>query len=507
MSLWNNCIPPRLQMALYGMMLGLSAPGYGLWPLAWVALIPALVLCQQEPDAKARFWNGFCLGAAFGAMYYLWFFDLHPLAWLGFGDVASRLITLGGWLLLVMETALVSALLCLLYGQCKPGWPRAVLFPALWVFGFAALNLTPMALPWAQLEYTQARLWPMRLLVGAVSGSGVTALIVLHNSLWAQWLGSKLTRHGNQGTVQTLTAWQKALPVLAPVLVGLMSALPEPDLNPRPWPIPVAVIQGNLPIETIRSGALNPKTIEDSYIQPLAEVKWPPGTLLVYPEEGVAPGWTKTNAPYRNLNMFRLMALAQQRHLYIAVGVSSVDPEQRRYNSLALITPDETLTPEAVVQFYHKRRLVPFGEFTPYGLGELLTPLLNRWHIDYSTPYNAGLTSPLLQAGPVKLGSLICFELIDSAPGLGGFAQKYQQQGANLLINSSNLGWFHQNPLLEAQFIAIGQLRAAETHLPLVISSNTGISAIISNQGKLLQETHPNRQNQPKSQIIFYNGK
>jgi apolipoprotein N-acyltransferase len=85
--------------------------------------------------------------------------------------------------------------------------------------------------------------------------------------------------------------------------------------------------------------------------------------------------------------------------------------------------------------------------------------------------------------------------------------RQYKQQGADLLINSSNLGWFHQNPLLEAQFLAIGQLRAAETHLPLVISSNTGISAIISNQGELLQQTHPNGQKQAKSQIIFYNGK
>jgi apolipoprotein N-acyltransferase len=511
MPVWMDRHKATLQMIFSGLLLGLSAPGFGLWPLTWVALIPAFMACRNQPSTKMRFGYGLGLGAAFGGLYYLWFFDLHPLAWLGFGEWESRLITLAGWLLLVLETALVTGLLLAVYGKLSlgklGGWLRVGLFPLVWVLGFGLLNLTPLSLPWAQLEYTQASVWPMRFLAGLVSGSGVAALVVLHNCLWAEWFQGKMAvKKAFSGTDAGLALYS-VFPFLLPLILSGLNALPEPTWNPRPWPIPVAVIQGNLPIETIRSGALDQKTIDKSYILPLQGVQWPVNTLLIYPEEGAAPGWTPVAMPYKNLKLFRLMALARQCHLYIAVGVSSIDSRNHRYNSLALITPDEAVLPEASVQFYHKRRLVPFGEFTPYGWGTLLTQVLNNLQVDYTTPYDAGLTSPLLQAGPVRLGGLICFELIDSAPWLGGFAQHYRQQGADLLINSSNLGWFHQNPLLENQFLAIGQLRAAETHLPLVISSNTGISAIISSQGQLLQQTHPNGQKEAKSQIIFYNGK
>ena len=502
MSIWKHHFQPTCLMLLAGLLLGLSAPGFGLWPLAWLALIPALALIKKPYSHSQRYSLGAGFGAGFASLYYAWFFNLHPLTWLGFGQIESRLLTVAGWLLLVAETAVVVGLLFLLYGLMPRRWQRILLFPLFWILGFASLNLTPLALPWAQLEYTQASVWPARWIVSLLFGSGLTYLMVLHNSFWAEEFYTR--SRSNQSKQASLKTW--LLPTLIPVAIGLLNLLPEPQWNHQPWPGPVAVIQGNIPIETIRSGTLDRQTIYNSYIQPLGNAKWPAGTLLIYPEEGVAPGWTPTQAPYLNPRMFELMALAQRHQFYIVVGVSSKDTLNHRYNSLALISPEEWILSENRVQFYHKRRLVPFGEYTPYGWGSLLTNLLNSLNIDYVTPYDAGNESPLLKAGNTKLGGLICFELIDSTLFHGGFAQKYAQQGANLLVNSSNLGWFHQDPLLEAQFLAIGQIRAAETRLPLVISSNTGISAIISAQGHILQQTHPNRQNQTKPQIIFYNG-
>ncbi len=506
MHSWNRFLSPKLRAVGCGLLLGLSAPGYGLWIFAWVAMIPALMVIWQAQSNAERFRLGCCMGAGFGGLYYLWFFDLHPLSWLGFGNIESRLVTLAGWLLLTLETAVVVGLSMFLNGTIQTKWLRISLLPFIWLLCFGLLNLTPLALPWAQLAFTQSTLWPMRLLAGAGGASVLTLLLVAHNTGWACWLANHKRTLQSRGE-NTLSKLKPYLgPLLLPLLVSMMTVLPEPQLQSAPWPIPVAVIQGNLPIETIRSAALNDQAIINSYINPLKKCPWPQGTLLVYPEEGVAPGWARVNDPGKNRHLARLMQFSEQLHLYIAVGVSSIDPQQHHYNSLALISPEASSPFRPHVQFYHKRRLVPFGEFTPYQLGEALTQTLQRLNVDYSTPYDAGQASALLNAGPVKLGPLICFELIDDAPAVGGFAGQYQHQGADLLINSSNLGWFHQNPLLEAQFLAIGQLRAAETHLPLVIASNTGISAILSNQGKILQQTHPNRENQPHSQIIFYNG-
>lgn len=485
-------------MAFYGLLLGLSAPGINLWPFAWLALIPALLASAGVDSKKYLFGGGFLLGFLYQGVYCLWFFDLHPLAWLGFSDIASRLVTLAGWLLIATEGGLIAGILMLLYRHLPTGRTRVVLFPILWVFGFALLNCTPMALPWAYLEYTQAHLWPIRWLAGWISGSGIAALVVLHNTWWAEHFRMKTP--SSSPLKYPAIQW---LPVaIIPLLLGSLQASPPlPQSHSTPWPIPVAIVQANLPIEVIRSGQLNPSTIEPAYIQPIRQFNLPAGSLLVYPEEGVVPGWVSINQPYQNPMMLRLALLAREKHIDIAVGISSRDAQNQHYNSIALISPE---TPQ--IQYYHKRRLVPFGEVTPYGLGDALTNLLASLNVDYSTPYNAGQEGPLLRAGNARIGGLICFELIDSAPIIGGYAEQYRRQGANLLINTSNLGWFHENPLLESQFLAIAQLRAAETHLPLVVSSNTGISAVLSAQGDILKRTIPNGHHPQKSQIVFYNG-
>jgi apolipoprotein N-acyltransferase len=478
------------QMALCGFLLGLSAPGINLWPMAWLALIPALMLSNRCTSLKTRFTGGYLLGFIYHGLYCLWFFDLHPLAWMGFGELESRLVTLAGWLLIAIEGGLISGLLMMLYPQLKPGLQRLLLFPLLWVFVFALLNCTPMALPWAYLEYTQASLWPIRWLAGWISGSGIAFLIVLHNVFW-RWT------FGNSQQKWLLKVVQL---FLFPLLMTILQFFPAPRAQQPSLPLPIAIAQANLPIELVRSGQLTRTIIEQAYIFPVENAAIPPGSLLIYPEEGVVPGWIRIENPASNSLLQRLTLLAQKKQVYIAVGLSTVDAQNRHYNSIALISPNSR-----PIQFYHKRRLVPFGEFTPYGFGSTLTSLLAGFRIDYSTPYDAGLDSPLLQAGKTRLGGLVCFELIDTAPIIGGYAMQYKHQGADLLINTSNLGWFHENPLLEAQFLSIAQIRAAETRLPLAISSNTGISAILSAQGDILKQRNTQPEFQHKTQIVFYN--
>lgn len=492
-------------------MLGLSAAGLGLWYLAWIGLCPALLWVSQQKRSLTVFFGGCLLGFIYQAVACFWFFDLHPLSWLGFTEWSSRLITLAGWLLLSAESGLLFSLLMLAYQKLHnlPGRLSGLLcislFPFVWIFGFSMLNWTPMALPWSLLEYTQSSLWPMRWLAGFITCSGVTILLITYNVLGANVFRSS-------------ASWKKRgiIILFFPALLAVLQCFPEPQNLTARWPMPVAIIQARLPIEIIRSGALNRDLIEAAYLKPLKKAVLPSGTLLVYPEEGVVSGWVSVERPLQNPTIAKLMALAHQKQIYIAVGVSAweTQPLSRGpdnssgafYNAIALISPDAS-----GLQFYYKRRLVPFGEFTPYGWGPALRQALASLGLSYEAPFSQGHQGVLLYAGKIPLGGLICFELIDSASFSGGYADQYQKRGAQLLINTSNLGWFHENPMLEAQFLSIGQMRAAESRLPLVIASNTGISAVISNQGKILARTWPNPgsgQNsgiQHKSQFIFYN--
>jgi apolipoprotein N-acyltransferase len=58
-----------------------------------------------------------------------------------------------------------------------------------------------------------------------------------------------------------------------------------------------------------------------------------------------------------------------------------------------------------------------------------------------------------------------------------------------LIVNASNLGWFHDNPQLARQFLAIQQQYAAEFRLPVVLATNSGLSAIVSSNGTILKQS------------------
>jgi apolipoprotein N-acyltransferase len=477
-------------MAFFGCLLALSAPGFNVWPLAWVALIPALLWAKRQPNLKTVLAGAFWLGFCFSGLYCIWFFDLHPLTWLGFTELGSRLTTLAGWLLIAFEGGLVTALAFGASAFLKHALARCLIFPILWISCFWLLHSTPMALPWGMLEYTQASLPAMRWLAGWIGASGLTFVLVLHNTAWAAYL----ERHANKNF-----RWAGVLAL--PIAVWMLGLLPAFQQTTRPFPLPVAAVQANFPIEAIRCGRLTAAEIKTAYLQPLMEKNLPAGTLVAYPEEGVVPDVVSGDQPFQNPMMQKLQAIARKKKVSIAVGVIFQDSSGTLYNSIAFLTPSSN--PQRL-QVYHKRKLVPFGEFTPYGFGNSLKNLLARWDVDYHAPFSSGKKAPLLRTGHVSVGGLLCFDLIDANPLNGGFSGDYQRRGAKLLLNSSNLGWFHENPLIEAQFLAIGQMRAAENRLPLIISSNTGISAIISASGEVLARTQPFTPERQQTQIITY---
>ncbi len=482
-------------MALWGLLLGLSAPGYNQWWLAWLAIAPALLWAYQCPTFKQRAWGGFWFGFCFQAVYCLWFFDLHPLTWLGFDELSSRLVTLAGWLLIGTEGGLLTSAFFGLADPKKPFLWRLFGLPFAWVSLFYLLNATPLALPWGLLEYTQAGLWPMRWLASHGGGWLITALLIFFSVLLAESIHS-----AKAGRLKTSSHLTTLCLLCLPGLPAMLNTLPEPQIVAH-VPMPVAIIQANMPIELIRSGQLTEEEIKPAYLQPIQTMYFPTGSLILLPEEGAAPGLVDLKSPLDHPILEQLAHLAQHKAVYIAVGISSHSQKGQLFNSIALLPA----TKSEPIRFYHKRRLVPFGEYTPYQLGEFLGSTLRTFQVDYSAPYQVGQSNQPLPAGSYQLGGLVCFELID-----GSFTKAYRRRGVDLLINLSNLGWFHQNPLIEAQFLAIGQLRAAESKTPLAIASNTGISAILSATGAILKRSHPlpPRQTRPKpwqSQVLFYN--
>jgi apolipoprotein N-acyltransferase len=135
--------------------------------------------------------------------------------------------------------------------------------------------------------------------------------------------------------------------------------------------------------------------------------------------------------------------------------------------------------------FYDKRHLVPFGEFIPFAADvAFLRTLLQG--MDFS-PGNVTSPLPLEGAEPAggpnsfsplaSLGVLICYEAI--FPSL---AQERVAQGADVLVNVSNDGWFRRSSA-PWQHLSHAVMRAVEQGKPLLRATNTGISAVIDATG------------------------
>src|SRR4029453_5593282 len=142
-----------------------------------------------------------------------------------------------------------------------------------------------------------------------------------------------------------------------------------------------------------------------------------------------------------------------------------------RYATEALLfTPDGRLADR-----YVKRRLVPFGEYVPFGsVLRRLVPATGQ------IPYNkvpGHRLEPMLLDG-TRFGVLVCYETAYPED-----ARQLAREGAGFLVMLTNNASFGRSPL-GRQHLATSQLRAVEEGRPVVHASISGISAIIGTDGR-----------------------
>ena len=128
---------------------------------------------------------------------------------------------------------------------------------------------------------------------------------------------------------------------------------------------------------------------------------------------------------------------------------------------------------------YHKRHLVPFGEYLP--MRELLGPILDFIHIPLSDFSSGDNKQPPLIVDRHPLSTTICYEV--AYPDLT-FAHLPE---AEILVTVSNDGWFGDS-LAPWQHLQIAQMRALESGRPMIRATNTGITAVIAPTGEITQK-------------------
>ena len=144
------------------------------------------------------------------------------------------------------------------------------------------------------------------------------------------------------------------------------------------------------------------------------------------------------------------------------------------YNSLYVIQNN-------TVNFYDKRRLVPFGEFIP--LRSLFNFLkLTPGQTDFSEGNKSNFLTITFNNKIIGFEPSICYEAI---------FQSFNHNKIMLIINITNDAWFG-NTTGPIQHLTASIFRSVEKGVPLVRSANSGISTITDANGKTLERIELN---------------
>ena len=248
------------------------------------------------------------------------------------------------------------------------------------------------------------------------------------------------------------------------ILAGLGAVLLEP---PAPSETAVRVVQPNVAQKDKWAPGLR-----TSHFENLLALSSQPGTknIVVWPETAVPFPVLEVRSVEQALQTVAPPEGALVTGFVRREGRPG-QSDYRVFNSLAVITQQD-----GVIDIFDKAHLVPFGEYMPF---RSLIPIdqLTGGGTDFSP--GPGLMTLTVPGGP-PASPLICYEII-----FPGAVVPNDGPRPGWLLNITNDAWFGVSSGPH-QHLASAQLRAVEEGLPVVRSANTGISAIIGPQGRVL---------------------
>ncbi|MDD5627794.1 MAG: apolipoprotein N-acyltransferase [Elusimicrobia bacterium] len=442
-----------LAALLCGAATGLALPRPGLCLLAWFSLAPLFWLWRGSRDWRAAALIGWAAGFGYHGLVLYWVYSTCRFAGL------PVLVGLAAWAVLAAFLALNWGLIGALgrrFAEGRPAVWRPWAWAALWTaVTFFCERWTPR-LCTDLLEYTQGRHLAL-LQVSSLAGPHFLGfLIVAANAAleqaWAESGGRP--RHAatapNLAAVLALLAWSWGYGVFALTQRGSV----EPGPAARVELLQPAVDQYE------KFDAAHATAILANFDELLAAPRAAAPILVVWPE---------TCLPYVVAGKGLLEPAAWGRRLgaWQIVGAVSQQGADMR-NSAFLLDPAGQ-----AAGVYHKRQLVPFGEFQPF-------PFLGRFVgiLDQLGGLTAGAAEqPFFDTPLGRIAGSICYEAM--FPRL---ARADAARGARLLVNVTNDGWY-KDTWAPDQHFAANMCRAIEDRVTVLRSGNTGISGVIDPWG------------------------
>jgi len=198
-------------------------------------------------------------------------------------------------------------------------------------------------------------------------------------------------------------------------------------------------------------------------------------TYIIWPEATVL--YSMNDKSTRDL----IKTIIPENSYLITGGIRDKKNPTQYWTSLFMLNHDGE-----IVDHYDKMHLVPFGEYIPFrDILPFSIKKITHGFLDYNNGTNAKIIKP--PNGMPSFRGLICYESF--------FAQELlvDAQRPDFLLNITNDAWYRDSPG-PYQHFDITKFRAIEYGIPMIRSANTGISAIISPYGEILQQLPLNKE-------------
>ena len=440
-----------------GALLAAALPPFHLLAAAVIAFTFWAWLLDGAQQARRAFLDGWCFGAGFSAAAFYW--------------IANALLVDAarfGWLYPVALAAIAAgfglfpAAAALAAQRAPAGAPRTLALAIAWLVAEWLRSWLFTGFPWnlagTAFAFSDALIQP-----AAWGGPWLLTALLLAAALapaLAQRAGRLRPAAALKGLLASVAivaaAWAAGTARLAahPVAQdagGTVLRLVQPAIAQRQ--------KGDPALEEAHFAAHAALT--------LARPPAPAPTVVIWPEAAVPWGLMRDQA-----TPARLAALAPPQGALLAGAVTVGRGEDgRRWarNSLLAVAGD------GAIAFYHKHRLVPFGEYVPLR-GLLPIDRIVPGIADFAPGPGPATMAP---AGLPPFAPLICYEAIfaDAVPD--------GPPRPAWLANITNDGWFGRSSGPWQHFQA-ARLRAVERGLPMVRAANSGISAVIDPLGRVL---------------------
>ncbi|MER2490994.1 apolipoprotein N-acyltransferase [Catenovulum sediminis] len=442
---------------------------YSQYWLVFLTLPAFLYLCYQA-DFKPAIRHAFFFSLGWFSVGLSW---IHvSLAQFGGMPLAA---SVGMILLLAAYLALYfsAAIAVTRYLMCKVDKKMWFLLPTFWLIFEYLRSFVLTGFPWLSLGYSQID-GPFSVLVPYVGETGLSFLLVLCATLLVFLLAEKKLKIA----IASLSSTVVVLMTMS-FMTSSVSILGGDNLTSQKnaeKQVRLTLVQGNIKQEN----RWQPEFLWPTMLkyQDLSRPYYSESDIIIWPEAAI-PAIEPSAQDY----LTNLDQAAIYNQTSVISGIINYQPDSGEfYNSLIVLGQYEK-TQNSALYFhghenrYNKHHLLPIGEYVPFE--QWLRQLAPIFDLPYSSFNRGEYIQPDLKASGFNIMAALCYEIV--------FPRQVRdnlKENTDFILTVSNDAWFGRSHGPH-QHLEIARMRALELGIPVVRVTNTGITAVINEHGKI----------------------